>query len=230
MKTNLYRTDNNVERLISGRNTLFLDQKEFNDIKHKIRNIKYNIYYPYKDSEKIILYEDKIPQVTLFKINSFNKLRHQDILGSILSLNISSNYLGDIIIDNDNYYFFILSELKYYIIDNLISIGNNGITLEEIDIDYLKDYERKYEEYELIVTSLRIDNVLSRIIGTSRDQIIENIKNKEVIVNYEILSKASYVLKENDVFSVRRFGKFKYIQVINNTKKGNYVIKYLKYI
>ena len=36
---------------------------------------------------------------------SNDKLRHQDILGAILSMNISPSFLGDIIIDNNNYYF-----------------------------------------------------------------------------------------------------------------------------
>ena len=94
----------------------------------------------------------------------------------------------------------------------------------------MNNYERKYEKLSVIVASLRIDNVLSKIIGTNRDNIVEKIKNKEVIVNYEILNKNSYILHENDIFSVRKYGKYKYIGVINHTKKDNLVIEYLKYI
>ena len=176
------------------------------------------------------MYVDNIPKVSLFKINSYKELRHQDILGSILSLNVSSSYLGDIIIDDNNYYFYIMSDLSNFIKDNLISIGNSKITLEEIDLNILKDYERKYEANELIVSSLRIDTVISRIIKTNRTNVLEKIKNKEVILNYEILSKNSYILKENDIFSVKRYGKYKFIGIINSTKKNNLVIKYLKYI
>ena len=109
-------------------------------------------------------------------------------------------------------------------------IGNNKVSLEEYPIEYLENYEREYEKYEIIVSSNRIDNVLAKIVKTNRDRIIQKIKDKEIIINYEILYKPSYVLKENDIFSVRRVGKFKYIGIINHTKKDNLVISYLKYV
>ena len=230
MNKDIYKIDNSIERVLQDRSTLFLDQKEFSQVKNKLKKNSYKVYYPYKDSEKVILYTKELPSVTLFKINTYDSLRHQDILGSILSLNISSSYLGDIIVDNDNYYFYILSELASFIKDNLLFIGNNRVELEEIPLFLMNNYERKYEKLSVIVASLRIDNVLSKIIGTNRDNIVEKIKNKEVIVNYEILNKNSYILHENDIFSVRKYGKYKYIGVINHTKKDNLVIEYLKYI
>lgn len=230
MKNNIYKIDNSVDKLINCKNTLFLDPHEYNLIKGKLHKNKYKIYLPYPDSEKIILYTSDEPKVTLFKINSYNELTHPMILGSILAQNIQNSYLGDIIVDNNNYYFYILSDLKNYIKDNLEYIGNNKVNLEEIDIKLLENYKRKYESYEIIVSSLRIDNIISKIIKTSRDKVIYKIKNKEVIVNYEILNKNSYVLKENDVFSIRKYGKYKFIGIINNTRRDNLVIKYLKYI
>ena len=230
MKSNIYKIDNSIERIKSGRATLFLDQKEYNEIIPKLKKVDYNVYYPYCDSEKVILYSKIIPSVSLFKINSYDKLRHQDILGSILALNISSSYLGDIIIDNDNYYFYILDELSDFIKDSLTMIGNKKVSLEKIDLLFLENYKRKYLEEEAIVSSLRIDNVLSKIIGTNRDEIIDKIKNKEVFLNYEILNKNSYILKENDIFSVRKYGKYKYLCIVKHTKKNNLIIRYLKYI
>ena len=55
-------------------------------------------------------------------------------------------------------------------------------------------------------------------------------KNKDIMLNYNVVTKCTYMLKENDIFSIRKFGKYKYVGIINNTKKGNYIIKYLKYI
>ena len=228
MKRNLYKIDNSIELLSIGKPTLFLDPSEFNQIKYKYK--KYNIFKPYKDSEKVILYINELPNITLFKIESKNALKHQNILGSILALNINPSFLGDIIIDNDKYYFYIISELKEYIKNNLTKISNYNITLKEIDINTLNNYERKYEELEILVSSNRIDNVISKIINTNRDRIVDKIKNKEVILNYEILSKSSYYLKPNDVFSIRKYGKYKYIDIINTTKKNKSIIKVLKYI
>ena len=107
MKQNIYKIENSIEKVLNGKNTFFLDQNELKKILPKLKNKSYNIYYPYKDSEKVVIYYDKVPNIALFKIASYDKLRHQDILGSIMALNISSNYIGDIIIDGENYYFYI---------------------------------------------------------------------------------------------------------------------------
>ena len=230
LKKNIYKIDNSVERLLSGKPTLFLDQKEYQNISGKLNKNSYNIYYPYKDSEKIILYKNILPDVSLIEINSYEKLKHSDILGSIMNLNISSSYLGDIIVDNDNYYFYIISDLKNYILENLTLIGNKKVLLKEIDINYLSDYERKYEELEFIVSSNRVDNVIAKLINTSRDNVSDKIKNREVIVNYEELNKSTYTLKEGDIFSIRRYGKYKFVGVVNTTKKNKIVVKCLKYI
>ena len=55
------------------------------------------------------------------------------------------------------------------------------------------------------------------------------MKNKEIILNYDILKNNSYQLKENDVFSIRRFGKYKYIKIIKQTKNSNFIIECHKY-
>lgn len=230
MKKNLYKIDNNVERLLIGKPSDFLDNTEFKKVMYKLKNINCKIYNLYEDQEKVILYTKQEPKVSLFRIMSNDKLRHQDILGAILSMNISPSFLGDIIIDNNNYYFYVLSTLDEFLKDNLNMIGNKKVVIEKIDLNYLKDYKRSYESHEIIVTSLRIDNVISKIIGINRKGIIDKIKNKEVILNYEELTKTSYNLKENDVFSIKRYGKYKFVNVLNKTKKNNLVIKYLKYV
>ena len=109
-------------------------------------------------------------------------------------------------------------------------MGNNKIVLEQLDIHALDNYERKYEELEFIVSSIRIDNVIAKIINTNRDNVIEKIRNKEVILNYDVLVKNSYFLKEGDIFSIRRYGKYKFVGVVNITKKNRKVVKCLKYV
>ena len=117
-----------------------------------------------------------------------------------------------------------------YIKDNLKMIGNKKVSLEEVDLSVLDNYERNYEEKEMIVSSLRIDNVVSGIINTSRKVALDKIKNKEVVVNYGVMNKNSYILKESDIFSIRRYGKYKFVGIVKSTKKNNFIVRYLKYI
>ena len=219
-----------MEKIKNGKNTLFLDGREFKLVTAKLKKQEYKIYYPYKDSEKVMLYTGKIPNVKLFKIYTVEKLRHQDILGSLFALNIDSSCFGDIVLFNENYYVFVTVDMSSYVKDNLKLIGKSKVTLEEVSLDTLDDYERTYEEHEIIISSLRIDNVVSAIINSSRSKAMDKIKNKEVIVNYEVMNKNSYVLKENDIFSIRKYGKYKFIGIIKSTKKNNYIVKYLKYL
>ena len=230
MKSDVYKINNAVEKIKTGKNTQFLDGRELKIVTGKLKKNEYNVYYPYKDSEKVMLYTGKVPKVKLFKIYTVENIRHQDILGSLFALNIDSSYFGDIVLYNDYYYVFVSEDLALYIKDNLKMVGNKKVSLEEVDLSVLDNYERKYEEKEIIVSSLRIDNIISGIINTSRKVALDKIKNKEVVVNYEVMNKNSYILKESDIFSIRRYGKYKFVGIVKSTKKNNFIVRYLKYI
>lgn len=230
MKLDVYKINNAVEKIKTGKNTQFLDGRELKIVTGKLKKNEYNVYYPYKDSEKVMLYTEKVPKVKLFKIYTVENIRHQDILGSLFALNIDSSYFGDIVFYNDYYYVFVSDDLALYIKDNLKMVGNKKVSLEEVNLNVLDNYERKYEEKEMIISSLRIDNVVSGIINTSRKVALDKIKNKEVIVNYDVMNKNSYILKENVIFSIRRYGKYKFVGIVKSTKKNNFIVRYLKYI
>ena len=228
MKSN-YLIDKHIEKLYRYGYTDFLLPNEILQIKNKLKKTEYNVYKPYIDSEKVILYRKIKPEIVLYKIICSEPLRHQDILGTLFSLNLSIYVYGDIIIDGNNYYLFVLPTITNYLESNLTSIKNIPITLKKEDLSIIENYQREYQEYETIVTSLRIDAVISRITSLSRTMVISKIKNKEVYLNYEILTNNSYILKESDIFSIRKYGKYKYNKVIKNTKKDNLIISYYKY-
>ena len=108
-------------------------------------------------------------------------------------------------------------------------IGNNKVILEKRDVNLLYDYEREYETIELIVSSERVDTIIGSLIHTSRDIVINKIKDKEILINYEIPKKSS-ILKKEDIISIRKYGKYKYMGIINTTKKNNYIVLVNKYM
>ena len=229
-KKDYYLLEKNINKILRNEPTNFIDPGTLKKIIPKLKGIKYNIYYPYKDSDKVIIYINNIPRIRFLEIISYNPLSHREILGSLYGLNIDSELFGDIIITNDHYYIMIIDSIYNLVINELNMIGKNKIKLKEVNINILNNYERQYEEIELIVSSLRIDNVISSIIGTSRDKIKDKFLNDDIILNYEIYHKYNYLLKELDVFSIRKYGKYKYLGILKETKKGNYLIKCLKYI
>ena len=225
----MYLVEKNINKLNNFGSTFFLDPKELKEVTDHLKKNTYEIFKPYIDSERNILYKKDIPEVLLYEIISKKELRHQDILGSIYSLNLDISLFGDIIIIDDRYFIYVLSHIRNTFETDFKKIGNTNIELKEIDLDYLKDYTHEYEELEVIVTSLRIDTVIARIIHTNRDSIKDLIKDKKIIYNYELLKDNSKTIKENDTFSIRKIGKFKYVGIIKNTKSDNYIIKVLKY-
>lgn len=225
----IYTVEKIVEKVLYSNSTNFVEIKYLNRVKKELKNVKYNIYEPFVGATKIILY-NKMPNIKIYEIISSNDLRHQDILGTLYSLNISDEMFGDVVIWNNRYFIIILSSIDNYIKSNLTNIRNSKVDLIERDPYYLKDYKQEYEECIIIVPSIRVDVIVSKIINSSRSNALEKIKNGDIYLNYELLTKPTYMLKENDIFSIRKYGKYKFLGEINRTKKGSLVIKYLKYV
>lgn len=225
----IYTVEKIVEKVLYSNSTNFVEIKYLNRVKKELKNVKYNIYEPFIGATKVILY-NKMPNIKIYEIVSSNDLRHQDILGTLYSLNISDEMFGDVVIWNNRYFIIILSSIDNYIKSNLISIRNSKVELIEKNPYYLNNYKQEYEEFNIIVPSIRVDVIVSKIINSSRSNALEKIKNGDIYLNYELLTKPTYMLKENDIFSIRKYGKYKFNGIINETKKGNIIVNISKYV
>ena len=227
---NYYVVEKNIEKILRNNYTNFLDPNIYSKVKNKLKNYNYKTYYPYTDSEKVIIYTNDIPKIRLIEIISHDKLEHRSIMGSLFGLNIDSEMFGDIIITNNHYYIMVIENIYEIIMNELKMIGNKSIKLKEVELKILDNFKRNYQELEYVVPSLRIDVILTRILGKSRDDIKKLFLDDNIILNYEICKKINHILKENDIFSIRKYGKYKFIKVIKNTKKNKYIILINKYI
>ena len=225
----IYTVEKIVEKVLYSNSTNFVEIKYLNRVKKELKNVKYNIYEPFIGATKVILY-NKMPNIKIYEIVSSNDLRHQDILGTLYSLNISDEMFGDVVIWNNRYFIIILSSIDNYIKSNLMSIRNSKVELIEKNPYYLRNYKQEYEEFNIIVPSIRVDVIVSKIINSSRSNALEKIKNGDIYLNYELLTKPTYMLKENDIFSIRKYGKYKFNGIINETKKGNIIVNISKYV
>ncbi len=225
----MYLVEKTINKLYQEGFTFFLNPQELKEVTNHLKKNTYSIYKPYPDCEKCIIYKNNLPELILYEIISPIPIRHQDILGTLYSLKINDNLFGDIIIDKDKYYFYIFKYMQSFFEMEFTKIKNSHIKLLEKDLNYLDNYTQNFEEINIIVSSLRIDNVLAKIIHTNRDNIKDLIKDKKIIYNYEILKNGNKQIKENDTFSARKIGKFKFNRIVANTKKDNLIISILKY-
>ena len=218
-----------LNRFYNNGYTFFLNKSETNVITTRLKKNTFNIYKPNNYSEKVIVYQNTIPEVILLEIIIKDHIRHQDILGSLMNLGIDDGLFVVIIIYNNHYYFYNFKKMWDYFKLEFTKIKRSYITLLEQDLDYLKDYEREYIDIQVITSSLRIDNVIAKIIHKPRNEVKKNITDKMVIYNDELLTDSDKLLKVDDTFSIRKIGKFKFDQVISNTKKDNIIINVKKY-
>ena len=218
-----------INRFYNNGYTFFLNKSDTNNVINRLKKNSFSVYKPNHYSEKVIIYS-KIPDVILLEIEIKEKIRHQDILGSLMNLGIDDSLFGDIIIYNNHYYFYTFRYMLDYFNLEFRKIKHSYINLIERDLDYLKDYEPLFIDIKVITKSLRIDSVIAKVIHTNREDVKKIIKDKMVIYNDEILKDYDKVLKINDTFSIRKIGKFKFDKVISNTKKDNLIINIKKYM
>lgn len=213
--------------------TKFLTLTEQAIIKNTLKNkVFFKFYGGYDNSElkRAIIYKDSDPFITCFKI-IYNKkyltLSHQNILGTLLSLSITKDSIGDILANED--VFFITSELKDFIINEFTKINGVSIELNEIDGSQLiRNILLEIDSFT--VSSLRLDSIVSKITKKSRNSASVMILNDLVKVNHMITNKNTKYLNEEDVISIRKYGRFIVQDTKKTSKKGKIVVKYGKYV
>lgn len=207
----------------------FLNLREQEIVKDVFKNDNLlHFYGGYNDAEykRVLItnYDNLDFKITIFKIK-YNKkylnLTHKNVLGTILSLGIKRDNIGDIIIKDDAY-IIIASEMKEYIINNFKVINNSSIELEE----YNGIIENK-EEYNLetiYIKSMRVDIVISHALKISRNESYELITKGLVKINQKIIENTSQIVNVCDIISIRKYGRVKIIDNKGYTKSNNIVL------
>jgi RNA-binding protein YlmH len=161
--------------------------------------------------------------------NKSSKLLHKDFMGSIYSIGISEDMIGDIIAFENYAYIFLIDKVLNFILLNYTKVGNSKVEIEVMDINNLEDISNDFEDENVIVPSNRIDTVLSHVYSLSRSEVENKISKSELFINSKCIKNKTYLLKENDIVSFKRCGKFKYNSIVKSTKSNKLVIKIKKY-
>lgn len=169
--------------------------------------------------------------VKFFKITNkskFKTLEHKHYLGTIMSLGIKRELIGDLIVEDNICYGIVDDEIFSFLSTNLTEIAKNPIIFEESCKDDIPEF--KFQEIIDSVSSLRLDNIVASMINNSRSKSLELIESGEVSINYTISKDKSLLLKEGDIISIRKKGKFIFEKLIGENKKGKYKVLIKKFI
>lgn len=121
-----------------------------------------------------------------------------------------------------------MEDVFTYLVENLTEIGRNPVEIEEITAENIP--QLKYEEIVDSVSSIRLDNIVSVMINNSRGKSLELIESGEVSVNYIVEKEKNKSIKEGDIVTIRRRGKFIFERIMGENKKGKIRVVVKKFI
>ncbi|MDK7752283.1 RNA-binding protein [Staphylococcus ureilyticus] len=175
-------------------------------------------FHPEVEDFEIILFEIDYPQ-------KFVTLQHQHVLGTIMSLGIERDQLGDIVVDN-RIQFTLTKQLESYIILELNKIKGATVKLNALPIKDMIQSVENWHSSETTVSGLRLDVVLKEMIRKSRSISKQLIEKKRVKVNHTIIDSADFQLDKGDLLSIQGYGRAMITDIGGKTKKDKVRISY----
>ena len=157
------------------------------------------------------------------------ELTHRDFLGSLMGLGIEREKIGDIIVKEKEAYVFAKEEISGYIAENLDYVKHTHVKTGICET--LPDEAKPcFKEVRLIVSSNRLDAVISGLYKLSRDASLNLIRSGKVYINGIETTSNAKRLNSRDVISVRGYGKFIFDDEGGKTKKDRLYVDLRVYI
>lgn len=167
-------------------------------------------------------------ELTLFELQypkKFVTIQHQHVLGTLMSLGIQRDQLGDIIVGED-IQFVLTKQLESYIISELTRIKGASVKLNSIPTEDMIQSEENWKVHSTTVSALRLDVVLKEMIHKSRNIAQQLIIKKRVKVNHTIIDSTDFQLEQNDLLSIQGYGRAQIVEIGGKTKKNKLHIHY----
>lgn len=162
--------------------------------------------------------------------SGFRSLSHRDFLGSILSLGIERDVIGDIVVCGDSCaYVFCDGAIADFIIENLKKVARDGVKVSRSSLPEGDFGVRRYREIRDTVASLRLDCILASALNMSRENAKRTVNSGICEVNYESEDAPDREMCVGDVFSIRGYGKFRLASLGGENARGRLRIVIHKY-
>lgn len=155
----------------------------------------------------------------------FVTIQHQHVLGTLMSLGIQREQVGDILV-GERVQFVLTKQLESYIMMELIKIKGATVKLNVLPLEDMIQSEEKWQTFDVTVSALRLDIILKEVIRKSREIAKTYITKKRVKVNHAIVESVDFQLSEGDLLSIQGFGRAKVVTIGSRTKKDKIRITY----
>ena len=161
--------------------------------------------------------------------NKFNKIEHRNILGAIHNLGININRFGDIVVLENEVYIFVDEEIADYIAMEFTKAGRVNLNFERVELADVA-IEKKYEDFEIVSSSFRLDSIVAKITNKSRSKVKEFLDQDFIKLNHVIVRNGEKNCAIQDIISIRKYGRFVVKEYKQNKKSLKYRITISKLI
>ena len=165
--------------------------------------------------------------IKIIKIKKLSDINHRDVLGSLMSLGIKRQKIGDIVI-SDFIYVSVKDEISDYILENFAKIRHYNIEPFLAEDEDIKK-EQEFIDLGTTVSSLRLDGIISAFLNLSREKSKELIVSGRVNLNHFPETNNRKLLNVGDIISIKGSGRFLLSQINGTTKKDRIRIVISKY-
>lgn len=157
------------------------------------------------------------------------QLSHRDILGALMNLGIERSKTGDIAVCGGESFLFCTKTLTELICRELTRIRHTAVDCSLCSPEDFS-YQPETKTIRGSVASVRLDAVMALAFQSSRSSLLSKIEAGHVFVNGKLVTSNAYSLKNQDIVSVRKMGRFRFGDVVGETKKGRCMVQLEKYI
>ena len=174
------------------------------------------------------------PPIACLKIEPLNQrfaetLSHRDYLGSILNLGIDRSVTGDILVEESHAYLFCLEKIAEFLCAELVRVRHTSVRCTRHEGD-IAEIPLHTEQIQGTVASLRLDALLSLAFRESRNSMAGLIEEGLVFVNGKCITSNGYQIRDMDMISARGKGRFQYMGLLSETKKGRLLVRLERYV
>ncbi len=163
--------------------------------------------------------------------SGYRALSHRDHLGSILSLGLERDALGDIVLlDDHSAVIFCGKRIGTFLSQTLERVANDKVTLSAFTVDRHFAPKQTTQKITDTVASDRLDCIVAALTNLSREKAQALIRTGLCQVNYLPEDRTDLSLTPPTVLTIRGFGKFNLLSFDGETKKGRLRMSAEKFI
>lgn len=163
--------------------------------------------------------------------SGYRTLSHRDYMGSVLSLGIERDAVGDFVLqDSFSAVIFCSEAVERLLLFELEKVASDKVRVESFALPTDFKPTREYRRITDTVASARLDCIVSALAGCSREKAQEAIRGGLCDLDHITEERCDRLVEPPCVISVRGTGKFNVLEIGGMTKKGRLRLSAEKYI